>query len=105
MGVGGQGHVPVGVAGPTGDGAPVHAPGDQLGDHEMAQVMQPAAHPEAAGEPLESVGDAVGVDRLGPVRGMGEQIGVGGQGGPAGQGVLGLGDPAGAPSSGEGTPI
>src|SRR5215218_10605324 len=84
------------MPGPAGYSAPVHSAGDQLGDHEVAQVVQPAAHAEAAGEPLEAVGDAVGVDRLGPVGDVGEHIGVGRQGGPASEGVLGLGDPAGA---------
>jgi hypothetical protein len=67
VGVGGQGRVPVGVAGAAGDGAPVHPAGDQLGDHEVAQVMQAATPAEAAGEALEAVGDAVGVDRPGAV--------------------------------------
>ena len=33
-----------------------------VGDHEVAQVMQSAVHPEPAGQPKEPVRDAVGVD-------------------------------------------
>ena len=54
VGVGAQGHVAVRMARPTGDGAPVHAAGHELGDHEVAQVMQPAGHVEALGEDGET---------------------------------------------------
>jgi hypothetical protein len=46
--------VAVGVADTTGLDAPVHPTGDQLGDHEVAQVMQPTAHPQPAGQALEA---------------------------------------------------
>jgi hypothetical protein len=45
MRIGGQGHVAIGMTGATRDGAPVNSPGDQLSDHEVAQVMQSAVHP------------------------------------------------------------
>jgi hypothetical protein len=44
VGIGSQSHVRVGVAGPTRDGSPVHAAGDQLGNHEGAQVVQAGTH-------------------------------------------------------------
>jgi hypothetical protein len=56
--------VAVGVAGPTGDGAPVHAAGDQLGDHEVAQVMQAGAYAELGRQLLEAVRDPIGADGL-----------------------------------------
>src|SRR5918993_6075746 len=40
--VGPQRHVRAGVTGPAGGRAPVHALRDQVGDHEVAQVMQAA---------------------------------------------------------------
>jgi hypothetical protein len=60
--VGGQGHVAIGVSGPARHGPPVHTAGHELGDHEVAQVMQSAVQPEPAGQPKEPVRDAVGVD-------------------------------------------
>jgi hypothetical protein len=53
----------IGMAGAAGNGAPVHAAGDQLGDHEVPQIMQPASHAEPTGEAAEPMGDAIRVDR------------------------------------------
>jgi hypothetical protein len=58
--------------------------------------VESADDTEASGEPLEPMGDAVRVDRRRPVGEVGEHVGVGRQGGPTGEGVLGLGDPASA---------
>jgi hypothetical protein len=52
------------MTGPASDGAPVHTAGHELGDHEVPQVMQPAAHAESSGQAAKAVGDAVGVDRV-----------------------------------------
>src|SRR5262245_28993232 len=38
--VGPQRHVGAGVASPAGRGAPVHALGDQVGDHQVPKVVQ-----------------------------------------------------------------
>ena len=43
---------------PAGDGAPVHSAGDQLGDHEVPQIMQ------AAGQNVLGLGDPAGAQQL-----------------------------------------
>jgi hypothetical protein len=45
--------VTIGVAGPARDRAPVDAAGDELGDHEVAEVVEAGTHAEAGGELLE----------------------------------------------------
>ena len=71
--------------GPAGDGAPVHAAGDELGDHEVPQVVQTGTHAETSRELLEPMRDPVGAGRLAAVLGLGEHIGVWGQARPGGQ--------------------
>ena len=51
----------------SGDRADVDAGGDQVGGHEVPQVVQPAAHPETLGQLGELMGDAIGADGLGAV--------------------------------------
>jgi hypothetical protein len=84
------------VAGSSGDRADVHAGCDELGDHEVPQVVQPAAHPETLGEFREPVGDAIGPDGLGAVGLMAEHVGVGRERHAGGESDLGLLDSVGA---------
>jgi hypothetical protein len=78
------------------DGPHVHPSRNELGHKEMAQVMQPTVHPQAAGQRREAVGHAVGSDRLGAVSLAAEYIGVGRETDAAGERLLGLLEPAGA---------
>ena len=69
----------VGVAGPTRDGAPVDAAGDELGDHEVPQIVEAGTYAETGRELLEAMGDPVGVGRLATVPLLGEHMGVWGR--------------------------
>jgi hypothetical protein len=84
------------VAGSPGDRADVDTSGNQVGDHEVAKVVQPTAHPETLGELGEPMGDAIGPDWLGAVGLMAEDVGVGRERHAGGKGDLGLLDPMGA---------
>jgi len=76
VGIGGQGHMPIGVPGATGDGASVHPAGDQLGDHEVAQVMQAGMNAQLGRQHLEAVRDPIGADGGAAVRRPGEHVGL-----------------------------
>ena len=75
----------VGVASSARDGAPVDAAGDELGDHEVPQIVEAGTHAATGGELPEAMGDPVGAGRLAAVCLLGEDIGVWGQAGPDGQ--------------------
>jgi len=77
--------VAVGVAGSARDGAPVDTAGDELGDHEVPQIVEAGAYAETGRKQLEAMGDPVGAGRLAAVRLLGEHIGVRGQARPDGQ--------------------
>jgi hypothetical protein len=67
VGVGAQGHVAVGVPDSARDGAPVDTAGDELGNHEVPQVVQAGTYAETSGELLEAMRDPVGAGRLAAV--------------------------------------
>jgi hypothetical protein len=72
-----RGATTVAVADATRDSSYVHPGRDQLGDQEVAQVMEPALDSEAAGQGGEALGYAVGPDRSGAVGLVAEHIGIG----------------------------
>jgi hypothetical protein len=94
----------VAVPDSTGDGPHVHPGGDQLGDEEVTQVMQPALDFKAAGQRGKALRYAVGPDRLGAVGLVAEHVGVGRQADPTGKRLFGLLQPAGAQQLHHGRP-
>jgi hypothetical protein len=86
------------------DGSQVHPEAISWVTREVPQVVQPAVHPQAAGQRREALGYAVGSDRLGAVSLAAEHIGVGRETDAAGERLFGLLQPAGAQQLDHGRP-